>query len=64
MEPINIIKTDGGRKRVILKQIYADLELQTMINGHQSTGQPVDETLLLLIQEAISDYFSKVVRPT
>ena len=43
-------------RRVTIHNDGYGLELLTMRNGHQSTGQPVDDELLDMIAECIAEY--------
>jgi hypothetical protein len=50
-----VLKEDGRTKVKITNDGYG-LELYTMHNGFQWTGQGVDEKILRMIREAIDDY--------
>lgn len=51
-----VFKSDGNKKVKITNDGFG-LELYTMRNGWQWTGQGVDSKLLHLMRDAINEYF-------
>jgi len=56
METSFIIEKVAGKKKVRITNNKYGLELYTMMNGFQWSGQPVDDGMLSLIKEAIEEY--------
>ena len=50
------ITTTRDKKKVMIRADGDRLELLTMINGFQWTGQPIDDDVLEMIEETIYAY--------
>jgi len=50
------ITATRDKKKVMIRDDGYGLELLTMINGFQWTGQPIDDEVLEMIEETIDAY--------
>ena len=54
-----LVSKTSGKLQVSLEKDQFGFDLYLMKNGYQRTGVPVNDTLLLMIKEAIEEYFEQ-----